>query len=218
MKKLLFVVSCAFLSTNIAASTSNVDPNIQMKFYPNELGLADSVMTQHLKVVPGQIYGFKNYPKEKARLLSAFDIIEAVINSESFKEQVINFAGSTGNGYSSNRSLTNAQVYEFLMQGKELLNGANTLGEMNFNVERYYRRWSKVIGYTSPGKHDWIAVNGKFYAGYDVAQMASNITHEWIHLNGFYHDSARDHDSVPYAVGYIMEDLAKKFMKNGYLD
>ena len=180
---------------------------------------ADKVATGHLKVVPGTIYGFNKYPSEMKNIRKAFPVMEAVVNSEEFKREVIGYVGLDGQrAYTSNNKLTNEEIYEFLMQGKELLKGDSTLGEMNFNVERYSRWWSKVIAYTSPGQHDWIEVNGKFYSTFDEVAIAANLTHEWIHLTGFYHDSARDHDSVPYAVGYIVERLAKKFVKQGFLD
>ena len=180
---------------------------------------ADKIATGFLKVVPGQLYGFSKYPSELKTLKASFPVIEAVLNSNEFKDKVINYVGLDGKrAFTSNKGMTNEQIYEYLMQGKEVLNGNNTLGEMNFNVERYYKWWSKVIGYTEPTKHSWIEVNGKFYQNYAVNEVAGNISHEWIHLTGFTHDSARDHDSVPYALGYIVEDLAKKFMKQGFLD
>ncbi len=175
---------------------------------------ADKVATGHLKVVPGEVYGFKKYPSELAMIQKAIPIMEAVVNSEEFKQRVIGRQPA----YTSNRGMTNSQVYTYLMQGKELLNGNNTLGEMNFNVERYSRWWSKVIAYTSPGQHDWIMVNGKFYSKFDQIDIAANLTHEWIHLTGFLHDSASDRDSVPYAVGDIVEELSRKFVKQGFLD
>lgn len=180
---------------------------------------ADLVPTGHLKVVPGEIYGFKKYPKEYERIQNSLPIMEAIVNSEEFKREVIGYVGSDGKrSYTSNNGLSNEQIYSFLMQGKELLGGNETLGEMNFNVERYSRWWSKVIAYTTPGKNDWIRVNGRFYSNFGEAEISSNLVHEWIHLAGFYHDSARDHDSVPYAVGYIVEKLAKKFIRQGFLD
>ncbi len=222
MKKLtLLLIVLNLLMSFKTFATTNCDhkQHEKLKVSPLAAKLAEATPTGFLKVAPGEIYGFKYYPEELSRMMDAFKMIEEVVNSEEFKEKVIGYMGSTGNrSYTSSNNLTNEQVYAFLMQGKELLKGNETLGEMNFDVARYYKRWSKVIGYTNPGKHNWISVNGKFYRNYDVAQIASNITHEWIHLCGFYHDSARDHDSVPYAVGYIMEDLVKKLMQQGYLN
>jgi hypothetical protein len=222
MKKLillLIVLNLLMSFKTFATTHCDHTDHETLKVSPLAAKLAEAEPTGFLKVTPGEIYGFKYAPNELAKMVEAFKMVEAVINSEEFKVKVIGYMGSTGNrGFTSNNNLTNEQVYAFLMQGKELLQGEQTLGEMNFNVNRYYKRWSKVIGYVSMGKSNWINVNGKFYRNFDVSQMASNITHEWIHLAGFTHDSARDHDSVPYAVGYIMEDLVKKYMAQGYLN
>lgn len=182
----------------------------------NRKELASFVQTGYLKVNPGKI----SFPNgfQRQVLSESMRVIEAVINSIEFKERVIGYIGADGRRmYSSNKGLSNEAIYEKLMIGAELLL-PKTTGEMNFDISYYNRPFSKVIGYTSPGKSNKIFVNWKFYKKYDAAQMASNITHEWIHLCGFYHDSARDHDSVPYAVGYIVEDLAKKYVENGSLD
>lgn len=180
---------------------------------------ASPVTTGFVKVVPGNISGFS--ANENANIKKSFEVIEAVINSEEFKNKVLNYkAGPDGFGYTSNRAMSNSKVYEFLMSGQEVLGGENTLGEMNFDMKRYWSSWftRKVIGYTSIGKSNTIYANERRYKSFDSVDMASNITHEWIHLMGFYHDNAADHDSVPYAVGYMVEDLARKYLKQGFLD
>lgn len=218
MKKTI-LIALSLLITSVASAhttTSDKHPALQ----PLVIKHSEVVNGNFLKVVPGQIKGFDNYPSEKERMQKAFHVIEAVINSVEFKNRVIAFKGSGAKGgYTSNQNLTNEQIYDFLMQGKELLDGETTLGEMNLDISRYSPWYSSaVIGRTSPGKSKWIEVNGQHYRNMDVAGMASNLTHEWIHLNGFLHDSAADHDSVPYSVGYIVNDLAKKFLAQGYLD
>ncbi len=220
MKKILFGISGVVFSLNIFAHTTlNATPAPKMKFAPAHLRHADNIQTQTLKVVPGSVEGFKNYPKEKQAMEDAFVLIEKVMNSEEFKQRVINYIDFSGKrNFTSNRGLTNEQVYESLMTGKEMINGDRTPGEMNFNVSRYLKSWSKVIGYTNMGSNNVIHVNGKFYSRFKAEEITGNITHEWIHLCGFSHASANDHDSVPYAVGYIMGDLAKKLVKQGYLN
>ena len=216
--KMLIGALCTVLSINLYAHTE-MSEKATLRFFPSSLGHAEKVPTGFLKVVGGTLSGFPKDSKEKVKVLDSYSIIEAVMNSNEFKERVINFKSSIGTrSYSSNRGMSNEQVYEFLMQGKELVGGENTLGEMNFDVNRYYRGWSKVIGYTTPGKSNTISVNGRFYSRYSLTQITSNLVHEWIHLNGFLHDSAKDHDSVPYAIGYIAEELAEKYLAQGFLD
>jgi hypothetical protein len=219
MKNGFLIFLCFLFFNSVFAHSTDNDQHGKLKFAPLEVMLSKSVATGFLKVVPGEIVGFRKRPSERQRIEEAFKVIEAVINSEEFKNKVISYEGEDGHRrYTANNDLTNEAIYEKLMQGKELLNGEETLGEMNLDIKRYSRFWSKVIGWTSPGNSKWINVNGRFYKKYSVAQIASNLTHEWIHLNGFYHASAKDHDSVPYAVGYIMEDLALKYLSQGYLD
>jgi hypothetical protein len=217
MKNTLIAILCLSFSLSALAHTSDHDvkPNLIFSSLKSVQGASN-----YLRVVPGQISGFNNVPTEKKKLLESFEVIEAVVNSNEFKQKVISFEGSgPKGGYTSSNNLTNEEVYNFLMQGKELIDGDTTLGEMNLDIKRY-RPWyrSAVIGRTYPGKNNWIEVNGQHYWKMSVPEMASNITHEWIHLNGFYHASASDKHSVPYAVGYIVEELAEKYIAQGYLD
>jgi hypothetical protein len=218
MKKTILIGLALFASTTAFAHTSSTDKKPVLQ--PLMLESAEMITNNFLKVVPGQIQGFDSFPSEKVKLQKAFLVIEAVVNSAEFKNRVIAFKGSgPKGGYTSNNNLTNEEIYNFLMRGHEILDGDTTEGEMNVDITRYTPWYpSKVIGSTSPGKSKWIKVNGQHYKSMDVAGMASNVTHEWIHLNGFLHDSAADHDSVPYTVGYIVNDLAKKFLAQGYLE
>ncbi len=187
-------------------------------FFYAQAKAAAEVSTGFIKVTPGKVSGFS--AKENANIKIAFEVIEAVVNSEEFKHEVLNYkAGPDGFGYTSNRSMNNTAVYEFLMNGQEVM-AANTSGEMNFDLKRYKSSWfyRSVIGYVNIGKSNTIYANVRKYKNFDAISMASNITHEWIHLMGFYHDSAADHNSVPYAVGYMVEKLARKFVKQGFLD
>jgi hypothetical protein len=174
----------------------------------------------HLKVNPGTIIGFDPYPDQLERIHQSFDVIEAVINSEEFRNEVISFKGKNGKGYTANNNLTNEQIYDFLMTGKELVGGENSRNEMNFDIKRHYFRWLRksVIAETDPGRNNVIRVSEWFYWDFEVHQISGNLTHEWIHLMGFYHANANDTDSVPYAVGDIMERLSEKLLRQGYLN
>ncbi len=178
-----------------------------------------SLAAAFLKVVPGKISNFERVPAEKTRLIQSFDIIEAVINSEEFKELVIQYKGKGKfGGYTSHQGLTNEQIYEKIMSGKEVVGGTQTLMEMNFDVSRYVPILpSHVIGRTYVGLSNLIEVNGRKYAFLSPADMAANLTHEWIHLLGFLHTNAEDLQSVPYAVGDIMQKLAEKYLAQGFL-
>lgn len=174
-----------------------------------------------LKVSPGTIEGFDQYPEQLDKIHKSFDVIEAVINSQEFKERVVSYKGQSGKGYTESNNLSNQQVYDFLMTGKELINGEATQGEINFDLKRHYFGWyfnKKVVAETAPGVNNTVKLSQYFYSFFDVHQMAANLTHEWIHLMGFYHVNSKAKDSVPYAVGNIMGELAEKYMSQGYLE
>lgn len=166
-----------------------------------------------LKVVPGKILNYELAPAEKSRMLKAFAAIEVVINSEEFRERVMKYPRFT-----SNNKLTNEQIYEKILSGAEMIGGDQSLGEMNFDISRYLPILpSSVVGRTYPGVNNTIEVNGKKYAYFSSSDMAGNITHEWIHLLGFIDANSSDTTSVPYAVGYIMDELVAKYLKQGFL-
>ncbi len=162
--------------------------------------------TGHLSVKGMQITGFDK--NGLIKIQSAFNLMESVSNSLEFKDRVINFKNDKGQrAFASNNGLTNEQIYAIYMSGKETLQ-QNTPGEMNFFLKQYNRWWSKVIGYTSADVN-LINVNYKFFKNYRPSDVAGNLTHEWTHKIGFDHASAAEHDSAPYAIGYIMDELAE---------
>lgn len=219
MGQIFLLFTCFLISLNSLAMMLDGEMRPIQHFSLMHAKVAKSIETQRLDVMPGLIKGFENYVTEDHNLLSAVDIIQYVINSEEFKMRVISFLSTSGNRkYTNNKGMSNEEIYTVIMQGKELIDGDSTLGEMNFDVSRYYKGWSKVIGYTNIGKNNIIHVNGKFYKRFTPSEITGNITHEWLHLMGFVHSSAKDHDSVPYAIGYIMDELAAKYVTQGFLE
>lgn len=216
MRFVLFL-SIVFV-TNALAETIYTPEKLLLRqeFAKNSKQLAGKIQTPYIKVIQEKI-NFNKGPVYNT-LMDAMDLVEIVVNSEAFKEKVVGYINSTGNrNYTRNDGLSNEQVYLKLMEGKEVLD-QTTPGEMNLYIQQYNRWWSKVIGYTKIGTSKWMWVNWKFYKNFDASEMASNIVHEWIHLMGFYHDSANDHDSVPYAIGYITRTLAAQYLQTGRLD
>jgi hypothetical protein len=168
-----------------------------------------SVNTGHLTVKAMKIDGFDGEKLEK--LNAAFQVLERVVNSEEFKDRVINFENKQGKReFASNRNLTNEEIYTLFMEGRETLQ-PNTPGVMNFYLKLYNRSWSRVIGYTS-GNTNLININWKFFKNFTPAQVASNLAHEWTHKMGFDHKSAKEHDSAPYAIGTIVGDIASRLL------
>ncbi len=165
--------------------------------------------TKTLKVVGMSIKGFDT--TSRLKINSAFNVLEKVVNSEEFKDRVINFKNTKGErAFASNKGLTNEEIYDIFMEGKETLQ-QDTAGEMNFFLKLYNSWWSRVIGYTSPDVN-LININWKYFKTYRPSDVAGNLAHEWTHKIGFDHQSAAEHDSAPYAIGYIVDEMATAYL------
>lgn len=171
----------------------------------------DSVAGTYLSVKGMKIEGFGE--KSMDKLEKAFAALEQAVNSEEFKDRVINFKNSKGErSFASNKGLSNEEIYQIFMEGREVLQ-PETPGEMNFYLKLYNRPWSRVIGYTY-GDINTIHINWRFFKNYHPHQVAANLAHEWTHKMGFDHKSAKEHDSAPYAIGYIVGDIASRILKS----
>lgn len=182
--------------------------------YETEYVIPETIDAGYLSVKKMKIDGFSGESLKK--LNTAFTLIEKVVNSLEFKDRVINFKNRSGlREFASNKGLTNEEIYQIFMEGREALQ-PNTPGEMNYYLKLYYNPFSKVIGYTS-GDTNLIHINWRFFKNYQASDVAANLAHEWVHKIGFDHVSAKEHDSVPYAIGYIVGDMAKRIFKPNQL-
>lgn len=220
MKKLIFSLTlalCASFSNTTLTPHNDYEHAHGHAVAPKVLKSSDSrfiepytINTGRLTVKAMDIQGFDNESMQK--MDKAFAALEKVVNSEEFKNKVLNFENSKGeNKFASNKNLTNAQIYSIFMDGRETLQ-QNTPGEMNFYLKLYYKRYSKVIGWTN-GSINTININWKFFKNFAPADVAGNLAHEWTHKIGFDHVSAAEHDSAPYAIGYIVREMAAKVLK-----
>ncbi len=172
----------------------------------------DSVRTGHLTVVPMSVVGFDGDKGDKIN--AAMRILEEVVNSEEFKSRVINFVNTNGDReFASNKKLTNEEIYAQFMEGRETLQ-PNTPNEMNYFLKLYNKPWSRVIGYTD-ASINVININLKYFKTNTASDVAANLAHEWTHKIGFTHKSAAEHDSAPYAIGYIVGDIARARLSAG---
>lgn len=231
MKKEFLTVICAILSFNAFATVHkhvkpflDFDKDYQM---PHK-----SVSNQYLFV---KIEDYRFRPKDQRVVFEeALSLLEEVMNSEEFKLKVLAYKNSSGKReYQKNylwkdpsQRLTNEDVYNILMEGKEhMIPG--TIGEMNIYAKlRICRGWRRhvtvwcrnVIGSTAPYSSEWMTLNWKFYSSFKAHEMVSNIVHEWIHLLGFLHGKVNMREEVPYVVGAIAGQVAEGIMKrrSGY--
>ena len=193
MKKWIFSIALIF-STLASATPDN-------HYYI----IADSLAVKAMK-----IDGFD--PASLEKMEKALAVVEKVVNSEEFKNRVINFKNNKGErAFASNNGMSNEQIYATFMEGRELLQ-QDTPGEMNFFLKLYNKSWSKVIGWTNRDINT-ININWKFFKNFKPNEVAGNLVHEWTHKIGFSHRSASERDSAPYALGYIARELGERVMK-----
>lgn len=142
------------------------------------------------------------------KINQATELIKKIVASEEFREAVINHTYNGKKTFVDNGGLTNVQIYHRFLLGAEKLSPEQN-NTLDAEIELYYDS-SSTIGYTNPTTRR-IWMNTKFYDNYTSAQVAGNLTHEWLHKLGFGHATTSTPSrpySVPYAIGYIIKRLA----------
>ncbi|WP_408098024.1 hypothetical protein ACJVC5_03615 [Peredibacter sp. HCB2-198] len=154
-----------------------------------------------------------NFNTEQAEKYNqAIELVKLVVATEEFRTKVLNHTYNGSKQFANNNGLTNAQIYQSILDAAEKLYPAKN-NRMDLEVELYYAN-NSVVGYTN-GSTTQIWVNTKFFNNYKINSVAGNLFHEWLHKLGYGHDSAATAQrpySVPYAIGYIMADIAQDFM------
>lgn len=152
-----------------------------------------------------------NFPQEQeAKVHKAVELIKKVVTSEEFKQRVLSHSVDGKKTYVDNKGYTNEQIYQLIIDGSETLIPEKN-GRMDVELE-LYQQSTNTIGYTYPNTSR-IWVNTKYFNKYNPVQVADNLFHEWMHKLGFDHEvkySKSRNYSVPYAIGYLVEELARK--------
>ena len=128
-----------------------------------------------------------------------------------FRDRILNHTYQGVKQFVDSNGLTNEQIYEKLLDGKETLLPVID-NQMDLQLELYANYSTSTVGYTYANTTK-IWMNRKFFDVYDPEEVARNVFHEWTHKLGFGHDSSatsRRPYSVPYAIGKIIQDLAYK--------
>ncbi len=142
----------------------------------------------------------------------AVAVVKKVVGTEAFRSAVLNHTYGGVKTFVQNNGLTNAQIYQTILDAAERLTPARN-NTMDVGVKLYFEN-SSIVGYTSTSI-SYINVNTKFFDTYTVNSVAGNLFHEWLHKVGYGHDSAataRRPYSVPYAVGYMIGKIGQKFL------
>jgi hypothetical protein len=191
--------ACSVPSSSDSGDAEIPTPDSPEADIPNEAMLFDA---------KAGLINFDSKDTQKVDL--AIEIIKKVIRTKEFKNRVLNFTYNGQKSFVENNGLTNEQVYQKLLEGSEVLDPGND-HEMDLELELYFSRRS-TVGYTYANTIK-IWINTKFFDVYTPAEVAGNIFHEWTHKLGFGHSSRYSSSrafTVPYALGYLIEELGKK--------
>lgn len=145
------------------------------------------------------------------KLSLAVELLREVFVSPEFKERILKHRFLGRRVFSFNRGYSNEEIYHLILSGKERLHPVRN-NAMDVEVELYADFESRVLGFTVPGSRR-IWMNKKYFLKFTPSEIAANLTHEWLHKLGFDHERERTEDrknSVPYAVGYIVKELAQE--------
>lgn len=159
--------------------------------------------------VKASMTGFSATNRDK--VLDAIELIKKIVASDEFKKRVLNHTYNGKKTYVNNNGLTNSQIYNKILRGAEVLTPAKN-NRMDLVLQTYFTE-ANVIGYTMANIKT-IYMNRRYLSTFETNKVAMNLFHEWLHKVGFGHDSeatARRPYSVPYAIGYIVRDLAAKY-------
>lgn len=153
------------------------------------------------------LVNFDRSQEEKVK--KAVEIIKKVISSVEFKDRILNYRYNGEKKFFDNNGHSNEQIYQMILEGAERMGNTAKNNTMDVELELYHQK-TNTIGYTYPNTTR-IWINKKYFNKYTPIKVADNLMHEWMHKLGFGHSITwskdRDH-SVPYAVGYLVEELA----------
>ncbi len=157
------------------------------------------------------IFQLKNFSQaDHDKLRGAAFLLSRIVNSEAFRQRILQFSVNGVERFHMNQGLTNEQILERINAGRESYSQTDDHSiDLALTLYRkWWRPWS-VVGYTNPGKPE-IFLNRNYFNVFQLNQIAGNLMHEWCHKIGFEHEyrSTRLRPfSVPYAVGQIVVDL-----------
>ena len=153
--------------------------------------------------------------KDAEKINQAVKILNTVMNSQEFKQAVLSYTFEGEKRFHKNKGMTNQEIFNHLMTGAEdLMPEVDHIMNFDLTLYRSLNPWSKVKGYTLPDTMR-IWMNTRYFkrSSWTKYDVAANMAHEWVHKMGFGHAYENNPDrahSVPYAIGRIVGDLAKK--------
>ncbi len=214
----VFFISCGGKSDHSSSSDSSQAaqtakkeiPTLEPKEEVTEVTESSSVPNEALTFDANiKMIGFN--PDQEDKIFAAVELIKQVVASQEFKDRILNHTYNGKKTFVDNNGLSNQEIYEKILAGAEKLMPAKN-NAIDVELELYSEE-TTTIGYTF-GSTVRIWMNTKYFNTYTSVQVSDNLFHEWIHKIGFGHDveySPSRRYSVPYAIGYLVEELAKKY-------
>lgn len=135
---------------------------------------------------------------DRQKIDQACALINTVVNSELFAQKFLRARMTELNG------LTNEQALEQIRSGDCLFSDKD--GTIDLKLVLYYKRWSRVVGYTN-GTPMTIWINRKFFS--TPVSIGSNLLHEACHLIGFSHYKSWE-TSLPYTMNRLFEACCRE--------
>ncbi len=205
---LMLLVSCQSIR-----STRSPQKEQEKKNEKLETGRAISSQKQEIPDLAltwdAQLHFVNFTTEQEEKVRQAVDILKKVIASKAFKDRLLNFTYRGKKQFVDSAGRSNEEIYQMILEGAERIGNTTKNNMMDVELELYHQA-TKTIGYTYPNTVR-IWMNKKYFNRYTPLKVADNLMHEWMHKLGFSHEISwsRDRDySVPYAVGYLIEELA----------
>ena len=163
------------------------------------------------------IIEYNNFDSEQAKkLFKAMGLFEKAINSNFFKQSIINHKFKNKRRFLYNKGMTNEQIYNSIMLGAETLNPIQDFeADLYLNLDKSARR-GRIIGYTNKNTNQ-IFTYESWFNDKPVYEYSGHIAHEWCHKLGFEHHKNPNYQrqyTVPYAVGYLIREISSSLYLN----
>jgi len=155
--------------------------------------------------------------EEDQKMDKALELLTIVINSDAFRRSILNFEYDNKKQFSRNyvdlsTPLSNQEVYELFMSGKESTNGvANNVLDLRWKISA--KCPDSAIG-TTFNRQRTETYRCKLEE-MSAESFAGHIAHEYCHYLGFTHTKkyivSRPY-TVPYGIGKIVRDLCGAYV------
>ena len=133
-------------------------------------------------------------PSESSMILDAVALAHKVVFSQEFMDEVVKAE------FTSTEGKSNLEIYQDYTSRQFVVN-------VRMFSPTLWQRMMGTVGYDSA--HDDF-VHANRYAVTTPERLAALIIHEFGHVLGYSHSSAREHTSVPYKMGEIAEKVIKQ--------